>query len=313
MSEPPKPGSGPRWTRTKLLPVPKLLSPTAWQVRAWRWGQNSCFALEMGVQGEPCEGASAPTLGRPPPRWAEGIGAAAFTPPGRPQRKGHTALLPASLTRERALMSPRSDKPAPPFPSLQRPTSESAMGPPTLRRHLGGPQLPSGGCKPSRPQLPITCWQRGEDQPLSDSHGPAASPKAPSPLTSSPSPAGARRPSGEQRRAPRMRARAPCRRRSLFLAACPGFLPHEQTLEKLVHSSRTTARASDKPRWLPAIPGMEGPCSGCPWPPVPRDRVGNGMLSPSAGGGVGSCGLGDVVRGASDGQGFVTRCPGSPG
>lgn len=187
------------------------------------------------------------------------------------------------------------------------------MGPPTLRRHLGGPQLPSGGCKPFHPQIPITCWQRGEDQPLSDSHGPAASPKAPSPLTSSPSPAGARRPSGEQRRAPRMRARAPCRRRSLFLAACPGFLPHEQTLEKLVHSSRTTARASDKPRWLPATPGTEGPCSGCPWPPVPRNRVGNGMLSPSAGGGAGFCGLGDVVRGASGGQGFVTRCPGSPG
>lgn len=62
---------------------------------------------------------------------------------------------------------------------------------------------------------------------------------------------------GAERSPPHTGARAP-RRRSLLLAACPGFLPHEQTLEKLVRSSRTTARASDKPRWLPAIPWRRG-------------------------------------------------------
>lgn len=48
-------------------------------------------------------------------------------------------------------------------------------------------------------------------------------------------------------------------------------------------------------------------------PLTPKDRVGKGMLSPLASGGVGSRGLGDVLRGDGDGQGIVTRRLGSPG
>jgi len=58
---------------------------------------------------------------------------------------------------------------------------------------------------------------------------------------------------------------------------------------------------------------MEGPCYGCPRPPIPRDQVGKGLLSLLTGDGAGSHGQGDALRGAGDGQGVVTCGPGCPG
>lgn len=178
-----------------------------------------------------------------------------------PQLGGHrgvgsTALLPSLLTSLPSLASPHSDEPKPPFPSPRGATSANTTGPPTLCEHPGAPSSHPEGTNPLAPRSPLPV---GPEARSSGSH------------TAMAQRCGGRRCPHSRPRHPRQERddplgsgdEPPARGRALPAAACPGFLPHEQTLEKLVHSSRTTARASDKPRWLPAIPSTQGPCTGC--------------------------------------------------
>lgn len=198
----PKPGASqwltpPNWAADSKGPAlnhcPSL--STSGQGRAWPWGQNSGFAQKWDLGESPGE---SPGTQRPWGQW--------LCPP---QSSGEHSPAPPSLTWAPALTSSHSRKPKHPFPPLRGATSESTTDTPYPWQAPGWSPALVWGCTPSHPQLPITCWQRGEDQLLSDSHGPTAGGKAPSRLTSSPSPSGARRPSGERSRAPHTRARSP--------------------------------------------------------------------------------------------------------
>lgn len=127
----------------------------------------SRFALEMGAWGEPWRwglGKSPARGSACPPRAGKGHRGSGFHPSWEAtEEEGAQPHSPRPPLWHQRSRPPTATRPNPHFHPSEGQPQRAQRDPPTLRRHRGGPQLPSGGRKPScppGPPLPVSSEAR---------------------------------------------------------------------------------------------------------------------------------------------------------